>query len=60
MRWIAIVLLFVSINSYAGMWRLVQSEFVGNGWFCTYRLEGSGYISTVFSKGVCQNYIYQQ
>ena len=42
-----------------GMWRLVHSEFVSGGWMCTYQLDGSRYVSTIFTKSYCQSLIYQ-
>lgn len=53
------VLLSVSASAYAGTWNLVNSEFVNNGWMCTYQLQGTSYTATMFAKGYCPMSIYQ-
>lgn len=53
------VLMVFSVNAFAGMWSLVKADFVGNGWMCTYSLDSTNYVSTIFSKGYCQSYVYQ-
>ncbi|KKT61753.1 MAG: hypothetical protein UW55_C0024G0005 [Candidatus Giovannonibacteria bacterium GW2011_GWA2_44_26] len=53
------ILIAMSANAYAGMWSLVKSDFVGNGWMCTYRLDNTNYVSTIFSKSYCQSFIFQ-
>ena len=53
------VLLMVSTSAFAGMWALVRSEFAGNGWICTYKLQGTNHVATIFSKSYCQGFIYQ-
>ena len=53
------VLVFSSVSAFAGMWSLVKSDFVGNGWMCTYRLDGTNYIATIFSSSFCKSFVYQ-
>lgn len=54
-----VVLMAFSVTAFAGMWSLVKSDFVGNGWMCTYRLDGTNYIATIFSSSFCKSFVYQ-
>ena len=54
-----VVLMAFSVTAVAGMWSLVKSDFVGNGWMCTYRLDGTNYIATIFSSSFCKSFVYQ-
>lgn len=53
------VLLAFSVSAFAGMWSLVKADFIGNGWMCTYRLDGTDYIVTIFSKSYCKSFVFQ-
>lgn len=55
-----IALALMTFNAYAGMWSLINQEFIaGTGWICTYQLQGTSYQSAIISKSYCQSFIYK-
>ena len=54
---IGLAFILISINSYAGNWRLINSEFNGGVYYCTYQLQGSGITSTIRQQFYCASYI---
>lgn len=47
----------MSFNAHAEMWQLIHPEYVtGSGWYCTYRLQGSSYETTIKNLMHCQSH----
>lgn len=53
------VLMLVSFSAQAATWELINSEYsLGNGWICTYQLQGSNYTRTILQESMCQMFIW--
>lgn len=56
----SIGLLLYSLDAFAAMWSLVNSQFTGGNWYCTYELQGSSpkIQTTIVSQTYCQSFIF--
>lgn len=56
---IAIIATTISFNAQAATWELVNSEYSpGNGWLCTYQLQGTNYVRTILQQSICRLFVY--
>ena len=60
MRKMLIALLFLSsANAFAATWELINTEYSpGNGYICTYQLQGTSYMQTILMKTVCPMFVH--
>ena len=58
---VLILLLTLSFSTLANaeMWQLINSQFSGTRWYCTYKLQSTNVQTTITSSTVCQPYIFQ-
>ena len=53
------LLLTISFNANAAMWNLINQEYSpGNGFICTYQLQGTNYTWTILQRSSCNSYIF--
>lgn len=50
---------FVYKANAAQAWYLVDSQFTGRSWYCTYQLVGTNIQTTIESPSPCQTSIYR-
>jgi hypothetical protein len=55
-----VLVIGVILPAAAGMWTLVDQQFSGSKWYCTYKLDNTTIRSTIESSMPCQGAIFQQ
>jgi hypothetical protein len=53
------VVLTITGYCFAGMWMLVNEQFSGNKWYCTYKLDGTTVTRTIQSSMPCKQAIFE-